>query len=856
MIPVKLKLHNFMCYKDNVPELNFDGFQIATISGDNGNGKSAIIDAITWALWGKARSRSDDDLVHSTENYMEVEFEFVAGKQHYRVLRKRSKPKNRRGTGQSSLDLFIASDGTYNTISGERIRDTQQKIIDILHMDYSTFINSAFLRQGHADQFTVADAAQRKKILADILRLNIYDDLETRAKELTKDRTTEANQLAAMLLEIDNELVHKSTYMNELHETESELSNLEILVQTGTTEVRRLQDQKESLERNQSQLMQLKEQSSKLINDKERWHLLTNQHQSNIEDYEALISQRSYIEAQYKRLREVAKDNQELDERLSLLVKLIEQKNKLGEVINSAQNELLTNHTRIEAIINQLKVKADELPLLRVRLKNEQSSRATLDKLENDMREKRHLIQQMNSEIHYLTSHRETLQKESQELDGKLTQLTDQTDATCPLCGRELTTDGHQFIMNNYITERKRNETILLTEESELAKKGKERLVLENELAKLVERFQQHSTSQQIQFGSLMRQIQESEDASKQIKAKESQKLSLEEHLTSKNFALKEQAALKQVEDSISRLDYDSTRHDKVRQELASLEMYRDLKRKLEEALGGIDHERMIITQAREAVIDLDHRLATNQRQMEALELELEHFAELGNELQDSEAKLTTLSEQLRQSQEKVGSLKANLERCIQLEKRRKDRDKRLTKARKDIIIYQELVEAFGKKGIQALLIESAIPEIEAEANQLLGKMTDYRMNVKFETQKETKKGDVIETLDIRISDELGMRDYEMFSGGEAFRINLAIRIALSRLLARRAGAPLPTLIIDEGFGTQDNTGIEKLKEAITSIQGDFQKILVITHIGELRDAFPVRINVFKTAAGSAISFN
>ena len=110
--------------------------------------------------------------------------------------------------------------------------------------------------------------------------------------------------------------------------------------------------------------------------------------------------------------------------------------------------------------------------------------------------------------------------------------------------------------------------------------------------------------------------------------------------------------------------------------------------------------------------------------------------------------------------------------------------------------------------------------------------------------------------MDIVIGDELGTRNYEMFSGGEAFRINFAVRIALSRLLARRAGAPLPTLIIDEGFGTQDNTGMEKLKEAINSIQGDFEKILVITHMDELKDAFPTRIDVTKTAAGSTISVN
>jgi len=134
--------------------------------------------------------------------------------------------------------------------------------------------------------------------------------------------------------------------------------------------------------------------------------------------------------------------------------------------------------------------------------------------------------------------------------------------------------------------------------------------------------------------------------------------------------------------------------------------------------------------------------------------------------------------------------------------------------------------------------------------------MTDNRMHVKFETQRPTRKGTVQETLDIAIADELGTRNYEMYSGGEAFRINFAIRIALSRLLARRAGAPLPTLIIDEGFGTQDSTGLEKVKEAIISVQDDFEKILVITHMDELKDAFPSRIDVTKTAEGSMITVN
>ena len=80
-----------------------------------------------------------------------------------------------------------------------------------------------------------------------------------------------------------------------------------------------------------------------------------------------------------------------------------------------------------------------------------------------------------------------------------------------------------------------------------------------------------------------------------------------------------------------------------------------------------------------------------------------------------------------------------------------------------------------------------------------------------------------------------------MYSGGEAFRVNFAIRVALSQLLARRAGAQLRTLFIDEGFGTQDEAGRQRLVEAINSVQDQFDLLLVITHIDDLREAFPCR---------------
>ncbi len=151
------------------------------------------------------------------------------------------------------------------------------------------------------------------------------------------------------------------------------------------------------------------------------------------------------------------------------------------------------------------------------------------------------------------------------------------------------------------------------------------------------------------------------------------------------------------------------------------------------------------------------------------------------------------------------------------------------------------------------MLIDAALPEIEDHANELLDRLTGGDMRINFETQRasKSKQDGVIETLDIRISDGTGERPYENYSGGEKFRINFAIRLALSRVLAHRAGARLQTLVIDEGFGSQDPEGRQRLVEAINAVQHQFAAILVITHIDELRDKFPARIDVEKTSNGS-----
>ena len=145
MIPKRLELSNFLAYRAPKP-VSFDGIDLACISGHNGVGKSSLLDAITWALWGKARARREDDLIHQGQREMRVSLDFEQDGVRYRAVRRRS--RTGRG-GRGALDLLVwGADDSPRRILAEGIRRTQDKLNQILRLDFETFVHSAFLAAG------------------------------------------------------------------------------------------------------------------------------------------------------------------------------------------------------------------------------------------------------------------------------------------------------------------------------------------------------------------------------------------------------------------------------------------------------------------------------------------------------------------------------------------------------------------------------------------------------------------------------------------------------------------------------------------------------------------------------------
>ena len=155
--------------------------------------------------------------------------------------------------------------------------------------------------------------------------------------------------------------------------------------------------------------------------------------------------------------------------------------------------------------------------------------------------------------------------------------------------------------------------------------------------------------------------------------------------------------------------------------------------------------------------------------------------------------------------------------------------------AQNDLDELKVLERAYGRDGIPAWIVSQvALPSIQTEATRILSELgTSYR--VELRTERATSTGDVVDALDVIVTTEDGERPYETFSGGERTRINLALRIALARLLANRRRGESRLLVIDEPEFL-DGAGTDALIQVLRGLV-DFSRIWLISHVPNLRDA-------------------
>lgn len=845
MIPRKLSLTNFMCYRQAT--VDFTGIHVACLSGANGAGKSALLDGITWALWGKARARRDDELIRLGQSEMEVDFIFQHGDHLYRVVRKRRAGKR----GQSLLDFQVRDDGRWRSIAESTLRATQAKIERILRLDYETFVNSAFLRQGRADEFTVKTPAERKRVLGEILGLDIWAVYEERVKERLRAIRQELSLLEIRLGEIEIELARRPEYEAQVHATQAEVVELSAALQKAQEAWQAMEAARAELRHVRAQMEQATSRVTQAQRERAALEQEREERQARLAEYEGILAQAEEIEKGFAAYQEALEKEQALSGKLSALAELNERRNALWDQIREARHALEKEKERIAQQIQELKARLI-LPETRRQYEALGARIAALHRLREQHEADRERLSQLAEEQAALRAENRTLKPEMQTLKERI-DLLEQAEATCPLCGQPLSEADRQRLIEELRATGKQKGDTYRANRVRLEEISTERARLETEIA-ASEREIQTLPRLEREAATLAERIRAGEEAAKALKAAQAELGRIEAVLAAEAYAPEARRELEAILAQAAELGYDPQAHDAARDAIERYRPFAEKKSRLDLARAGVEQEREALARLGKAIdrwVEEEQaahsRLEELRKQAETLERQLREAPAIEEEL----ARVRAAEAEARR---RLGAAQQRLAACDALQQqkvRHLERQKELAHQRG---LYEELRTAFGVQGVPAMIIEAAVPDIEAEANRLLSRMTNGRMHVRLETQRETRAGELRETLDIRIMDELGERPYENYSGGEQFRVNFALRIALSRLLARRAGAQLQTLIIDEGFGTQDAQGRERLVEAIHTIQDEFACLLIITHIEELQDAFPARIHVTKTPEGSVVT--
>ncbi len=357
-----------MSYAD--ARLDLSSIGVACLCGANGAGKSALLDAVTWAVWEEARATSEK-LIRQEQKEMWVDVVFSHEGNTYRIRRSRQISPSRSGdkvNSKGSLDLHISSDNgngkqsqcQWMSLTAASTKETQQKIGQLLKMDYQTFVNSAYLRQGTADQFAKKMPAERKQILGEILGLSDFDRLQELCRERIKPLKEKCEWLAGSLVrlpeiegqikQLEDEKYSFSVRVDNARAHRDKLKVALLQLQKKQHEFEARSDKKKSIE---NQLISLTDEISKLGKQKEEL-------KQRFDNLKELADEQSKAESEFVHYEQTVAAVKEFDEKSFTVQNLEKQKSEARSVLSQERAQL-------ELELKQKQKEADEL--LRRRLK-------------------------------------------------------------------------------------------------------------------------------------------------------------------------------------------------------------------------------------------------------------------------------------------------------------------------------------------------------------------------------------------------------------------------------------------------------------------------------------------------------
>lgn len=790
----RLKLVNFRQHEETELVL---GAGLTGIIGPNGAGKTTILEAIAWSIYGMPAARGSRDSIRRrrapARSQVRVELDFALGAHQYRVVR-----------GLNNAELFQDQQSAPIAVS---LGSVTEKLTRMLGMSRDEFFNTYFTGQKELAVMAAMTPGERAKFLSQVLG---YEKLRE-AQEILRERKSllrgRLDALESSLADTHELEADESAAQARIHNIRDlELKAVDRLA-TTTQALDALKPKIDAMQRLKQLVAELhgelKLADHKVTEARERHEQLDRQ---LIE----AISARDKLRPLLSELKPLAALKAEA-EKLEALERAVIARKGYEEQLNDLRTRFKQAQQRLAKSPEPTELKKEEKEL--------EKAQKALGKLQGELEEMRTAWVR---DLQDARTKRQTLLDQYQEFKEQREQIVKLgPDGACPTCTRPL---GKEYTNVLGVLERQLQE------------------VLDNGT------FYKKRIDQLSKVPAELTKGEKARDKADRDIQTRSEKLGQHRAVAEEAAALRKEAEqlrrrIAELEASLaaSAVPYDKTRHAEVRRQLNALEgTALDVARLKVLA----DRAEKLIKEAETAERSLSER-EDNARllkeKMESLGYREWDFTTLLSEMEISE-------KARREAEVHVARLKAELsaaeEALVMIGRRRDERQRREREARSvsmDLTLNSEVDRALGE--LRTELNAALRPDLSDSASGFLRDMTGGRYS-ELELD-EQYAATIIEEGEPK----------PVISGGEEDLVNLALRLAISQMIAERAGQPLSMLVLDEIFGSLDEERRSSVLELLRGLADRFPQVILITHVESVRDGFDRVIRIaYDLNRGSAVA--
>lgn len=859
-LPLEVEVRNYRSYQTE--KIDFTDIYFAMVNGQNGSGKSSLfMDAIADCLYEEPREGELTGWIKTGEKSGSISFTFMLGQDMWRVVRTRQR------SGKATLSLTklenLGEGMSYNkdfepnwqNHSCQKLVDTQQKIVDLLGMDCSTFQSCVVIMQDKYGIFMEAKPEDRMAILANLLGLGIYDTLEQLAKSKLQDINRDIRQLkeesGELLVSIDQKEpleADKAAAECDLTELQKQISDTRVTeqdLQKSIDELDRIDNEVSRLSKEAAQLIEIKtakkQRLDKLSDDAEKTRnflegedFYTGQHNKFVEGTAKLKDMEGkqlLVCEKRKRCKEMQSRADKMHQDIRELKWILENtKDRTLDKLN--YESFLKENEDIEERMSAQKETADKH-----------------NKLHNQICDLDYSIEQVELKTEWNHS------KGAERLEGAKQKATMLESSNC------IDPEKAQCRFLADAIEAKSSIPVIEAENADIKKKGLETLetlkaqkaTIETSIAELA-----YNPELTEHLNKIYKTCSDYRTEMAKIEASEVALKVNEERLADLTKQYRElTAACVAVANELRELEGQCDGYFRLIEEIKQLTLVEEKYHKIpagKEFLQAIEPQ---IQELSEDIRTLDQDITQKMKATQELTAELTGIDEKKAQINDLKETVKNLEIRISMLNRAIGGIDEKLQIIMANEATLKEKNNSLKELSSKASIMQSLVEAFSQDGIPHQIIRDIIPEIETSANQILSQMTGGWMRVDFKTERTLKsnKNKEVATLDIMTSDAyFGTMPYLSRSGGQKTRINLAVGFALAMVKASRVGLQLGMMFVDEPSWLDDE-GTEEYCMALQAIHSKYpeMRIVAISHDASMKMNFPQQIWVELTEEGSKI---